>query len=305
MSIQSDAIIDRRRLKRRLILWRVIAVSAVALAIIVAVGRFGGFRDHGDRIARVVIEGIILDDPVRDQALQNIADDDEVKALIITIDSPGGTFVGGESLYYQLRKIAADKPVVALMGGTATSAAYMTAIAADRIFVRAGTLTGSIGVILQTADITGLLGLIGIKPEVVKSGPLKAQPNPMEPFSDEARASIEAVIKDFFDQFVDMVTARRDLGRSEVMALADGRVYSGRQAVANGLVDVMGTLEDARSWLAEEKKISQDLPVVDVDISHDDEPWRDLVSGLIGKTLLSERLTLDGVISVWHPALKL
>jgi len=303
MSIQSDAIIDRRRLKRRLIFWRIVGVSAVALAIIIAVGRIGGFSPQSDHVARLSIEGVILDDMIRDQALREVADDANVKALIVTIDSPGGTFVGGESLYTQLRKISADKPVVALMGGTATSAAYMAAIGTDRIYARAGTLTGSIGVILQTADITGLLTSIGIKPEIVKSGPLKAQPNPMEPFSDDARAAIQAVIGDFFEQFVDMVTERRDLSRADVLALADGRVFSGRQAKSKGLVDAMGSLEDARSWLADEKKISIDLPIVDIDISHDDEPWRDLVSGMIGKTLLSERLRLDGVISLWHPAL--
>ena len=303
MSIQSDAIIDRRRLKRRLIFWRIVGVSAVALAIVIAVGRFGGFSQHKDHVARLTIEGVILDDIVRDEALREVAEDDNVKALIVNIDSPGGTFVGGESLYNQLRKISTDKPVVALMGGTATSAAYMAAIGTNRIYARAGTLTGSIGVILQTADITGLLTTIGIKPEIVKSGPLKAQPNPMEPFSDEARVAIEAVVKDFFEQFVDMVTERRDLSRADVLALADGRVFSGRQAKSNGLVDAMGSLEDARSWLADEKKIPEDLPLIDIDISHDDEPWRDLVSGLVGKTLLSERLRLDGMISLWHPAL--
>ena len=303
MSIQSDAIIDRRRLKRRLIFWRIVGVSAVALAIVIAVGRFGGFSQHKDHVARLTIEGVILDDIVRDEALREVAEDDNVKALIVNIDSPGGTFVGGESLYNQLRKISTDKPVVALMGGTATSAAYMAAIGTNRIYARAGTLTGSIGVILQTADITGLLTTIGIKPEIVKSGPFKAQPNPMEPFSDEARVAIEAVVKDFFEQFVDMVTERRDLSRADVLALADGRVFSGRQAKSNGLVDAMGSLEDARSWLADEKKIHEDLPLIDIDISHDDEPWRDLVSGLVGKTLLSERLRLDGMISLWHPAL--
>jgi protease IV len=305
MSIQSDALIDRRRLKRRLIFWRIIGVSAIALAIIAAIGRFDGFSTGKDRVARIAVEGIILDDPVRDEALDEIAKDDRIKALVVTIDSPGGTFVGGEALYFKLRKIAAEKPVAALMGGTATSAAYMAAIATDRVFARAGTLTGSIGVILQTADITGLLGQIGIKPEIIKSGPLKAQPNPMEPFSDAARAATESVVQDFFEQFVDMVTERRDLTRAQVMTLADGRIFSGRQAKTNGLVDAMGSLEEARSWLADEKNISKDLPLVDVAITHEDEPWRDMFSGIIGKTLFSERLRLDGVISLWHPALKL
>jgi len=304
MTIQSDAIIDRRRLKRRLVFWRVVAVSAVALAIVIAVGRIGVFSHQKDHVARIAIEGIILDDLVRDNALTEVARDDSVKALIVTIDSPGGTFVGGESLYNQLRRISADKPVVALMGGTATSAAYMAAIGTNRVFARAGTLTGSIGVILQTADITELLTNIGVKPEIVKSGPLKAQPNPMEPFSDQARVAIESVVADFFEQFVDMVAARRNLDRATVLSLADGRVFSGRQAKSHGLVDAMGSLEEARSWLAETKKIPADLPVVDVDISHDDEPWRNLVSGLVGKTLLSERLRLDAVMSLWHPAIR-
>jgi protease-4 len=181
----------------------------------------------------------------------------------------------------------------------------MPAIAADRVYARAGTLTGSIGVILQTADITELLTTIGIKPEIIKSGPLKAQPNPMEPFSSQARAAIEVVIQDFFDQFVDMVTERRKLERNAVVALADGRVFSGRQARNNGLVDAMGALEEARTWLSEEKNISGKIPVVDVELTYDEDPWRNLVSGIIGKTLLSERLGLDGVLSLWHPAMRL
>jgi len=305
MSIQSDAIIDRRRLKRRLTFWRVIGVLATVAAVVIAVGRIGGYSETGDRIARITVEGIILDDPVRDQALKDIAEDDDVKALIVQINSPGGTFVGGEALYLKLRKIAADKPVVALMGGTATSAAYMTAIAADRIFARAGTLTGSIGVILQTADITGLLDTIGVKPVIVKSGPLKAQPNPMEAFSDDAKAVTQAVVQDFFDMFVDMVVERRALDRRQVIELSDGRVFSGRQAKTAGLVDQLGGEEEARSWLAENKKVPETLPVVDVKIKHDEEPWRDFISGMVGKTLLSERLRLDGVMSLWQPSVKL
>ncbi len=305
MSIQTDAIIDRRRLKRRLIFWRIVGVCAIALALIIAVGRLSGFGYDKQQIARLAISGIILDDPVRDDVLTKIVNNDMIKALIVTIDSPGGTFVGGEALYQRLRAIAKEKPVVALMRGTATSAAYMAAIAADRVYARSGSLTGSIGVILQTADITGLLGSLGIKPEIVKSAPLKAQPNPMESFSPDARAATQAVVQDFFEQFVDMVTARRALDRQEVMTLSDGRVFSGRQAKANGLIDAIGSLNEARTWLADEKQIPRNIPVVDVELSYEEEPWRNLVSGLIGKTLLSERLGLDGMISLWHPAVRI
>jgi len=305
MSIQSDAIIDRRRLKRRLTFWRIVGVLATVAAIVIAVGRIGGYADAGERVVRITVEGIILDDRVRDQVLKAIAEDDDVKALIVQIDSPGGTFVGGEALHLQLRKIAVDKPVVALMGGTATSAAYMTAIASDRIFARAGTLTGSIGVILQTADITALLDTIGVKPVIIKSGPLKAQPNPMETFSDDAKAVTQAVVQDFFDMFVDMVVERRGLDRAKVIGLSDGRVFSGRQAKNIGLVDALGGEDEARSWLAENKDVPDSLPLVDVKIKHDEEPWRDFISGMVGKTLFSERLRLDGVMSLWQPVGKM
>jgi len=303
MAIDPAAVIDRRRLKRRLNFWRVVAVVAVVAAVVALVGRFAGpgFSDH---VARLEVTGIILDDPFRDEALKELAENAKARALIVAIDSPGGTFVGGEALFASLRAVADKKPVVAVMGGTATSAAYMAAIGADHVIARKGTVTGSIGVIMQTADITGLLEKLGIKPETVKSGPLKAQPNPMEPFSPEAREATEAVIRDLFGMFVDMVAERRGLERDKVMTFADGRVFSGRQARDGGLVDAMGSEADARRWLKENHGIAEELETEEVKISHGDEPWRDVLGTLIGKALFSERLRLDGVISLWHPELR-
>ena len=127
------------------------------------------------------------------------------------IDSPGGTVGGGEDLFRLLRRIAAKKPVVAVFGNLGTSGTYMTALGADRIFARKGSITGSIGVILQSADVTGLLEKLGVKSISVKSSPLKAQPNPMEPLSKDVRKATEALIEDLFSMFVDMVAKRRDL----------------------------------------------------------------------------------------------
>jgi len=303
MSPDPATIIDRRRLKRRLNFWRIVALVAVVSAVLAAVGRFGdsGFRDH---IARLEVSGIILDDPARDDALKRAAEDDRVRAMIVAIDSPGGTFVGGESLYKSLRAVAEKKPVVAVMAGTATSAAYMTALAADHVLARNGTVTGSIGVIMQTADVTGLLEKLGIKPETVKSGPLKAQPNPMEPFSPAAREATQLIIKDLFEMFVDMVVERRGLERDQVLRLADGRVFSGRQAKAGGLVDAIGAEREARQWLVAKHDIDADLRIEDVEIKDEDEPWRRIIGSMIGKTLFSERLRLDGVLSVWQPELR-
>jgi len=308
MSLDPAAVIDRRRLKRRLIFWRIFGVIAAVAAVIAGMGRFGetGFGDH---VARLSVDGLIVNDRIRENALAAVAANDSVKALIVGIDSPGGTYVGGESLYQALRIVAAKKPVVALMNGTATSAAYMIALGADRIFARSGTVTGSIGVIMQTADVTGLLAKLGIKPETIKSGPLKAQPNPMEPFTPAARAAIQNVIEDLYGLFVDLVAERRGMDRTEVTAMADGRIYSGRQAKAKNLIDAIGTESTALAWLVKDRGVEVGLPVHEMELDYGDEPWRELLGSrlslaaqtIFGKALFSERLRLDGVISLWHP----
>ena len=302
MSLDADLVVERRRLKRRLVFWRVLGISAVIAAVIAAVGQFDlvGSKDH---IARIQIAGIIVDDQARDQALITIADDDKVKALIVKIDSPGGTYVGGEAIYQSLRMVAEKKPVVAMMGTTAASAGYMSALGGDHIVARASTLTGSIGVLLQTANINKLMDKIGVDPITIKSAPLKAQPNPMEPFSPEARKVTEELVADFFDMFVSLVSERRSMSKEKVLKLADGRAFSGRQAFANGLIDAIGAEPEVRKWLAEKHKIADDLPIKDVKVVDDDKTWRDLLDSKIGKFLFSERLSLDGVISLWQPNL--
>ncbi len=302
MSLDADYVVERRRLKRRLTFWRVLGVVALVAAIVAAAGRFD-LRRQQDHVAQISIGGLILDDPDRDEALKEVADDDKAKALLVKINSPGGTYVGGEALYESLRRVGEKKPVVALMGTTATSAGYMTALGSDHIIARSSTLTGSIGVILQTADVTGLLDKIGVKSVVVKSGPLKAQPNPLEKFSPAARKATEAIIADYFDMFVTLVAERRSLSREQVLKLADGRVFSGRQAKKAGLVDALGAEPEARKWLSETHNIADSLPIKEVKIKHEDEPWRDFFDSKIGKVMFSERLSLVGVIALWHPDL--
>ena len=277
------------------------AVIGITAAIIAAVGRVTGLIDR-PHVARLDINGLIVADTDRDQSLSELADDSSVRALIVRIDSPGGTVVGGESLYSRLRQLAEKKPIVAVMGEVATSAAYMTAIGSDYIVARDGTLTGSIGVILQTADLTGLLQKVGIKPETVKSSPLKAQPNPLEPFTPEAREATRKVVGDIYEMFVSMVQERRRLSREQVDKLADGSVFTGRQAKANGLVDVLGGEREARAWLEEKHGIAQSLPVRDIELRGAGQELRDMIGNFMGKALFTERLTLDGLVSVWHPS---
>lgn len=300
MSVDADYLVDRRRLKRRLVFWRVIAVLAVVAAVVAAVGRFHG-APGGGYVARVTVDGVIVEDLDRQNALAELAGDDAVKALIVRINSPGGTVVGGESLYRYLRRVAEAKPVVAVFGGLGTSAAYMAALGSDYIVASEGTITGSIGVILQTTDLTGLLDKIGVKPEAVKSTPLKAQPNPLEPFTPAARAAMQDVIGELYAMFVGLVEQRRGLTRDQLAWATDGRVFTGRQALDNGLVDAIGGEPEARLWLERTHDIDAAVPVESIDLENTEEMVRKLFGESIGKVLFSERLSLDGLVSLWHP----
>lgn len=297
MDMNSDWIIDRRRLKHRLALWRCLAIAAVVVSIAALVRH----RVEQEYVARVVVDGIITDSPGRDELLADIGKDDRVRAVLVRIDSPGGTVVGGERLYRDLRALAEAKPVVAVLGETATSAAYMAALGSDRIVASAGTLTGSIGVLLQSANVTELLDKLGIKPEIIKSSPLKAQPNPFETFTPQAREATRAVIEDIYHMFVDLVRERRALSKEQVEAVADGRVFTGRQAKELGLVDAIGGEADALSWLHETRGVSLKVPVKDADDSGGERKVMDLISEHLGKIELFKALSLDGLISVWQP----
>lgn len=299
MSLDADYLVDRRRLKRRLGTWRLVTVVAILAIVALGLNRMGVVgRDY---VARLAVEGVITDDLDRDEALEAIARDRRAKALIVRINSPGGTVVGGEALYRRLRLVSEAKPVVAVMGEVATSAAYMTALGGDYIIGREGTVTGSIGVLLQTANITGLLERIGVETDSVKSAPLKAQPNPLEEMSPEAREAIEQVVQDMFVMFVGIVQERRNLSHEQVMRVADGRVFTGRQALGNGLIDGIGSEVDARRWLADVRGVPATLPVREFEEDGTAVWVRRRIDSLLGKSLLSEVVRLDGLVSVWHP----
>jgi protease IV len=301
MALDLDRTFDRRRLARKLSFWRVAAVVLAVGLIAALVARLDSLPRSS--VAFFEIDNIILDDTDRIDLLDEIADANRFKALLVKIDSPGGTVVGGESLYLALRRVAEKKPVVAIMGELATSAGYMVALGADHIVARQGSVTGSIGVLMQTVEVTGLLEKLGISAEAIKSAPLKASPSPLEKTTPEARAAAEEVVKDMYDLFVDIVAERRNLDRAQTVRLADGRVYTGRQAVANGLIDAIGGEREARAWLKAERNVSDALPIAVMEVHRDRGFLASLFDDFFGKTLLSERLRLDGLISLWHPEL--
>lgn len=304
MAYESDYLVDRRRLKRRLAIWRILAVLAVVAAIAAAYGRIGDTVVGGDFIARISVEGIIVQDDQRLQAIRDLAENSSAKAVIVRIDSPGGTVVGGETLYRALLELGKKKPVVAVMDGVAASAAYMTAIAADRLFAREGTITGSVGVIMQTTEVTKLLEMIGVSARSFKSGALKAAPSPVERITPEVEAATQSLIDEMYAMFRDMVLERRNLKPAEASRFSDGRVFTGRQALKNGLIDEIGGEQAAIAWLETEKGVPADLKVRKIKLSRDVDELIDRLDSLARKTILSERLTLDGLISVWHPQLR-
>ena len=314
MSLDADTLADRRRLKRRLFFWRAGAIVAVVAALVVLAAE-DGLVLPGAQIARVSITGVIVDDRAQQEMLEKIADDGNVKAVILSIDSPGGTTTGAEALYESVRKVAEKKPVVAVLGTVAASGGYIAAISADHIVARGNTITGSIGVLFQWTQIEQLLDNIGVEMKEVKSAPLKAEPNPFHKTSPEAIRATQAMLDTSYAWFLRLVAERRAMDEARTKELGDGRVYTGWQAVENGLIDEVGGEEQAIAWLASEHGIHAELPVKDWEPVYPElgmagftgralgEAALTTIDGLSGKTQQAKRLTLDGLTSLWQPAL--
>src|SRR5712672_4354943 len=266
MSLDSDVIVDRRRIRRKLTFWRVAAV-VVAIAAVVTVGVVatpggrGAFTTSGS-IARVHIDGLIRSDNDRVEALERL-EKSRAAAVVVHINSPGGTTAGSEQLYDALMRLKAKKPLVVVVEGLAASGGYITAIAADHIVAQETSLVGSIGVLFQYPNFTDALKTLGIKVEEIKSSPLKAATNGFEPTSPEARAAIEAIVMDSYAWFRHLVKNRRNLDDAMVDRVADGRVFTGRQGVALKLVDEIGDERTAVAWLVKEKNIRPNTPIHD------------------------------------------
>jgi protease-4 len=268
MALEPDLLLDRRRLKRQVGFWRAALILGAVLggAALIADGLPENPALGGEHIARLPMSGTITDNRELVRLVERAGRDAQVRALLVSIDSPGGTVAGGEAFHTAIRGVrAAGKPVVAVMGGTAASAGYMVALPAERIFAREATLTGSIGVILQSFEVSELMERLGLRAEALTSGPLKDQPSPFRPLTEQGRASLNAVVQDMQSQFVAMVVAGRNLPEERVRELADGRVMTGRQALAVGLVDAIGGETEARRWLADTHGLPADLRLRDLD----------------------------------------
>jgi protease-4 len=322
-SLDADQIVDRRRMRRKLTFWRVVAVAA----LIVAVGGTAYVWQRGTltggvasgSIARVKITGLIRGNQERVDALDRLGRS-SVRAVIVHVDSPGGTTAGAEQLHDALVRLKAQKPMVVVVDGLAASGGYIAALASDHIIAQGSSLVGSIGVLVQYPNFTELLKTVGVKVEDVKSSPLKAAPNGFEPTSPEARAALAAVVMDSYDWFRGLVREGRKLDGAALERVADGRIFTGRQALDLRLIDELGNERTALAWLQREKGVSATTPVRDYRLSprFSDLPFLhvaavsalDIVGlgGLARRVEESgafsalERLNLDGVLALWHPS---
>lgn len=323
MSLDSDVIVDRRRIRRKLTFWRV-AAGVIAVAAIIGVGAVATTNgpsalSSAGSIARINIEGLIRSDQQRVEALERLEKSNHA-AVIVHINSPGGTTAGSEQLYDSLVRLKAKKPVVVVVEGLAASGGYIAAMAADQIVARQSSLVGSIGVLFQFPNFTELLKTVGVKVEEVKSSPLKAAPNGFEPTSPEARAALDALVKDSYAWFRGLVKDRRGMDDALLEKVADGRVFTGRQAVELKLIDQLGDEKTAVAWLVSEKKVKSDLPVRDykltprfgdltflrtaasitLDALGFSSIARQIEQGGVAQAV--DQLSLDGMLALWRPA---
>lgn len=224
------------------------AIFLFFMLIVLVLSRWTGpgfFATLGDKVAVLEISGPIINSQRPVELLENYRKDNSVKAIVVRVDSPGGGVGASQEIYEEIRKTAEIKPLVISMGGVAASGGYYLAAPATRIVANPGTITGSIGVIMGVTNIQELLGKIGLRSEIVKSGEFKDIGSPLRPWTEPERSLLQGVIKDVHQQFIAAVATGRGMTEEEVALLADGRIFTGRQALAAGLVDELGNLPDA------------------------------------------------------------
>jgi len=312
----ADYLIDRRRLRRKVTFWRAFATTLALVLIFAVWARMTGDSAPGpgvDHVARIKISGLITADDKTMEMIERLGRS-RARAIVLNIDSPGGTTAGAERLFDELRRLNEKIPVAAVVGTVGASGAYIAALSSDHIVARGNSLVGSIGVLVQVPNVARLLDSIGVKVDAVRSSPLKASPSGLEPTPPEALAALAAVVDDSHEWFRKLVQDRRGLSASELDSVADGRIFTGRQSLELKLIDAIGGEREAIAWLEREKNVAADLPVRDWrPESRSRLPlWRTaaMLAQAAGMTDLAEILRrshdvletvkLDGVLAVWQ-----
>ncbi|MGE0645641.1 MAG: signal peptide peptidase SppA [Nitrospira sp.] len=262
-----DDIAQADRPQKRHLFRRVIWLLGGVMGLVVVMNLLFPDLDFSteDRIALIRIEGVIVDSQATVGELKRFSENPSIKAIVLRIDTPGGGVVPSQEIYDAVKRVRgkANKAVIASMGNVAASGGYYIAAATDRIVANPGTLTGSIGVIMETANLEGLLQKIGVEGVVIKSGKYKDVGSPLRKMSAEERGLLQAVMDDVHKQFIEAVAEGRSMELRAAQMLADGRIFTGRQAKDAKLVDELGDLEDAIQLAAEVVGIEGEPKVVE------------------------------------------
>ncbi len=302
--MNSDYLLERKKLKSSLLNWRVVALIFLTL-LLCCYYKQTKTQDNipkEDFIARIRIYGQIFEDDARIDSIKKLLKHENIKAFVLHIDSPGGSFVGGESLYIALRKLSSQKPMVTVIGGMAASGGYMVALASDHIIAYKGSITGSVGVILESFEVTELLKAVGVQPMSFKSSPFKAMPNFIEKMTPETTKAIQELTNDLHESFISMVSDRRkEIPKEQLEIICNGRAYSGTQALQNKLIDEIGDEESALNWLQKQKEIDEKLEIKDIelksDYSYSQSSYYDSCYGVLSYFLKTILNTLNNAVN--------
>ena len=250
-------------------------------------------------IAKIYLEGMITSESNLVEKIDQLKQKQNLKGILLTINSPGGTFVSSKEIYDTLKFFDEKIPVAIYMKEVATSGAYLVSLGADQIFANAGTITGSVGVILQTADISLLLNKIGVSPLVIKSGDLKAIPNPLEKTNDEQIKYIKNVVLLMQEEFSKIVKLERELTWDNLEKISDGRIFTGNQAKEINLIDEIGAENDAIDWIKKKAGLDDNIKIIDY---AKEDSFFDFLNLKFLKKFNDMNVKLnDGILAIWTP----
>jgi protease-4 len=272
--------------RRHPILRTLVLFAALGFFLIVGLASYTYLASEGfatfskNAVAVVTVQGVIEDASDIVRSLDGLTDNEGVRAVVLRVDSPGGGVAPSQEIYGAIERVREHKPVVASLGSVAASGGYYIASACDSIVANPGTLTGSIGVIMETGNVTELLRKLGVQGVVVKAGKFKDIGSPLREMTDEERRFLEGLLANVHEQFIVAVAKGRKLPEDQVRPLADGRIYSGQQALDLHLVDVLGGLRDAVELAATRAGIHGEPRWLEIE-KHQPPWWWRRITGLI------------------------
>ncbi len=259
------------------------------------------FESENPFIAKISINSIILNDPDLLKKIDDLKNDRNLKGVLIDINSPGGTVVSSKELFSRFEDLGNKVPVVASMKEVAASGGYMVALAADKIFCYEGTITGSIGVIMQSINIESMLNTLGIEPVIFKSGALKASPNPLESLDSDQEKVINNIIENIHNQFIKLVKENRNILVQNLNLISDGRIFTGLEAKNINLIDEIGNEQDAIDWIKNEIKAEDNIKIINIS---DDSKIFKLLNFFPFKDIIVKNISFsNGLYAIWAPSL--